>query len=148
MQSWCKEYIPNAKRISSLFCAILIEETVMFDKKITNESAAATLSAADAVDIHRNAYNAAFYELGLKWHWDGKIYPSVLCQDDERARLRAYLETHQSHLLKAYDAEFLVDAVQTAKARCFETMSEAGSRRGAPAAAINWAELHQHEVGV
>ena len=22
------------------------------------------------VDLERNAYNAAFYELGLRWHWD------------------------------------------------------------------------------
>jgi hypothetical protein len=120
----------------------------MFDKKIINVTTAATLTADDAVDIHRNAYNAAFYELGLRWHWDGKIYPSVLCMDDERARLRSYLETHQSHLLKAYDAEFLVDAVQTAKARCYETMAAAGNQRGNPGSSINWAELHQHEVGV
>jgi hypothetical protein len=119
----------------------------MFDKKIINEATAAALTTADAADIHRNAYNAAFYELGLRWHWDGKIYPSVLCQDEERARLRTYLESHQSHLLKAYDAEFLVDAVQTAKARCYETMIAAGSQRGA-GAPINWAEIHRAEVGV
>ena len=80
----------------------------MFDKKIDRHTAA---DAADAVDIHRNAYNAAFYELGLRWHWDGKIYPSVLDHDAERARLRAYVETYQPHLLKAYDADFLIDAV-------------------------------------
>ena len=27
-------------------------------------------SADDAADLHRNAYNAAFYELGLSWYWD------------------------------------------------------------------------------
>ena len=114
----------------------------MFDKKIDHQP------VADAADIHRNAYNAAFYELGLKWHWDGKIYPTVLSHDEERARLRQYVETHQSHLLKVYDAEFLVDAVQTAKDRCYETMAAAGTRRGTPDSSINWAELHQNEVGV
>jgi hypothetical protein len=113
----------------------------MFDKKIIHHATEAT----DPADIHRNAYNAAFYELGLRWHWDGKIYPSVLSQDDERTRVRTYLETHQSHLLKAYDAEFLVDAVETAKARCYETMTAVGSQSGAP---INWAEMHRAQVGV
>ena len=113
----------------------------MFDTKIITQAAA----AANSADIHRNAYNAAFYELGLRWHWDGKIYPSVLCQAEERARLRAYLETHQPHLLKAYDAEFLVDAVQAAKERCLENMTAEGCKAGAH---INWAEMHQGEVGV
>ena len=114
----------------------------MFDKKIARHTAA---DAPDAVDIHRNAYNAAFYELGLRWHWDGKIYPSVLDHDAERARLRQYMETYQPHLLKAYDADFLIDAVETAKERCYEAMTAEGCKAGA---SINWAEIHQGQVGV
>jgi hypothetical protein len=112
---------------------------VMFDTKTSSNA------AADTADIHRNAYNAAFYELGLKWYWDGRIYPSVLGRDDERDCLRTYLQTHQSHLLKAYDAEFLIDAIQTTKARCYETMTAEGCGAGAH---VNWAEMQQGEVGV
>lgn len=96
-------------------------------------------------DAHRNAYNAAFHELGLSFHWDGATYRDVLCQDGERACLRSYLETHQPHLLKAYDAEFLVDAIQAAKARCYDVMTADGCR---PGAFINWAEIQQHHAGV
>jgi hypothetical protein len=94
--------------------------------------------------LHRGAYNAAFYQLGLPWHWDGDTYASVLCPDGERECLRAYLRDRQPHLLRAYDAEFLIDAIQAAKARCYETMTAAGNRSSAY---VNWAELHQPQVG-
>ena len=100
--------------------------------------------ATDALDLHRDAYNAAFYELGLRWHWDEVIYPSALSPSGERQRLRRYLETQQPHLLTAYDADFLIDAIETAKARCHATMSAAGSRMGGY---INWAEMAQGQVG-
>ena len=31
--------------------------------------------------VHRNAYNAAFYELGLGWHWDAATYDQLLPLD-------------------------------------------------------------------
>ena len=66
------------------------------------------------------------------------------CADGDRECLRKYLQ-HQPHLLKAYDADFLVDAIQAAKERRFSAMPEAGCR---PAAFINWAEIQQHHAGV
>ncbi len=101
-------------------------------------------AAAFSVETHRDAYNAAFYELGFRWHWDQKIYHSVLSQNEERQRIRFYLETQQPHLLKAYDAEFLIDAIEHAKARCLDAMTTGGRKAGP---AINWAELQQHQVG-
>ena len=96
-------------------------------------------------DAHRNAYNAAFHELGLSFHWDSERYQSELCQDGERECLRRYLEQHQSHLLRAYDTEFLVNAIHTAKVRCYDVMTADGCR---PGAFINWAEIQQHHAGV
>lgn len=101
-------------------------------------------AAASAVDVHRNAYNAAFYELGLRWHWDEADYRSVQCSDGERACLRSYLEKHQPRLLSAYDADFLVDAIVQAKERCMGAMTADGCQAGAY---INWAELQQCQVG-
>jgi hypothetical protein len=101
--------------------------------------------ADQSVDAHRNAYNAAFYELGLKWHWDSDIYQSVSCKDGEKDRIRTYLETHQPHLLKAYDADFLVDVIQTTQARCYDAMNANGNRVGS---FINWAEIQKVEVGI
>ncbi|MDB5774746.1 MAG: hypothetical protein JWP38_879 [Herbaspirillum sp.] len=118
----------------------------MFDKNIHTATDAATAAAtAAAVDIHRNAYNAAFYELGLKWYWDCANYQAVLCPEDERQQLRAYLETQHPHMLKAYDTNFLIDAIQTTKARCYSAMAADGRGLGVT---VNWAEIQQHQVGV
>jgi hypothetical protein len=114
-------------------------------KRTFSENAMSTSHSSNQADAHRNAYNAAFHELGLSFHWDSAAYQDVLCQDGERACLRRYLEQHQPHLLKAYDAEFLVDAIQAAKARRYEVMTAAGCR---PGAFINWAEIQQHHAGV
>jgi hypothetical protein len=89
----------------------------------------------------RNAYNAAFYELGLGWFWEAGCHQAGPA--GERACVREYLAQHQPHLLTAYDADFLVDAILTAKARCAPQMA-AGGRP----AAIDWRELQQRQIGV
>jgi hypothetical protein len=76
-----------------------------------------TAHDADA-EIDRAAFNAAFYELGLRWHWDSRTYEGVASQACERHRLQGYLQSEQAHLLRAYDAEFLTDAILQAKQRC------------------------------
>lgn len=73
-----------------------------------------------ADETQRQAYNAAFDELGLSWHWDAVTYACLPAQG--RDRLRAYLEKEQSHLLRAYEAEFLINAIETAKDRCHQVM--------------------------
>ena len=75
-------------------------------------------AAAIEADADRHAYNAAFDELGLTWHWDVATYARL--QGRGRERVRMYLETEHPHLLRAYDADFLVEAVETAKVRCQE----------------------------
>jgi hypothetical protein len=79
-------------------------------------------------EAHRQAYNAAFEELGLSWHWDRVTYACLPAQGPEG--LRAYLQAEHSHLLRAYEADFLVNAIETAKSRCYEVMvrSRAGRR--------------------
>ena len=66
-----------------------------------------------SADIERNAYNAAFYELGFRWHWDSATYDDLARRSaDEPDRIRHYLAARQPHLLKAYDAEFLVELIR------------------------------------
>ena len=71
-------------------------------------------------EAHRQAYNAAFDELGLNWYWDPVTYACLPAAG--RDGLRAYLQAEQAHLLRAYDLDFLTDAIETAKARCYEVM--------------------------
>jgi hypothetical protein len=80
-------------------------------------------AAAAPGETERHAYNFAFDEMGLCWHWDEKTYSELRGLGSERERLRSYLERKHSHLLKAYDAEFLVDAISATKSRVAAQMS-------------------------
>ncbi len=90
----------------------------------------------------RNAYNAAFYELGLRWCWDEDTWRDLEQIDCEKSRITTYLRKHQPHLLTAYDADFLACAIQEAKARWHDTM------RASAAQSIDWKALQGAEVGV
>lgn len=79
-------------------------------------------------ETHRHAYNAAFEELGLTWYWDAATYARIQAHGREGVRL--YLETEQPHLLRAYEANFLVEAIETTQARCRASMS--GNRSHTP----------------
>jgi len=97
-------------------------------------------------EIERNAYNAAFYELGLRWHWDAQIYGQLLTRSPvARERVRLYLESAQSHLLTAYDAEFLVNAIEDKKAR--HRHGDADSNSWAAPQFCNWAAIQSGEIG-
>ena len=95
-------------------------------------------------DMELNAWNAAFYELGLRWHWDSATWDRLSCVGDcRKARLRHYLETEQAHLLRAYDAGFLVEAIERAQAeqrRIAETI-------GTPSRSFDWAQARGRELG-
>jgi hypothetical protein len=70
-------------------------------------------------ELQRQAYNSAFDELGLAWHWDRATYAWL---PEGPHRVRTYVEREHPHLLRSYDAEFLVNAVESAKARCCAVM--------------------------
>jgi hypothetical protein len=62
--------------------------------------------------LKQPTYRAALEELGFSWEWDPATYGTG------REGLRAYLEREQAHLLRAYEADFLVNAIEAAKSRC------------------------------
>lgn len=69
-----------------------------------------------AAEADRQAYNAAFGELGFDWAWDAATYAALPARGPER--VRAYLEREHPHLLRAYEADFLVNAIEAARQRC------------------------------
>lgn len=96
--------------------------------------AVSSIHETDAEGRERDAFNAAFRELGLRWHWDAATFGELKHIADDGQRIRTYLETREPHLLKAYDAHFLIDAVQSAKAVASATTGGGGSRRSAECA--------------
>ena len=97
----------------------------------------------EASELDRGAFNAAFYELGLHLYWDQGTYVSLAANPSERDRLRCFLEREQPHLLRAYDADFLADAVIRAKQRCQQssTARTARASREASCAEKPWEEV-------
>jgi hypothetical protein len=93
----------------------------------------------------RNAFNAAFYELGLRWHWDEERYVCALCEDGQRAHLRRYVQEEQPHMLRVYDVDFLANAILTVKQRLQAGAAVADALQ--PEAPVNWAALQQGETG-
>ncbi len=96
-------------------------------------------------EIERNAYNAAFYELGFRWHWDSHTYYELLSQSQHEAeRICHYLKTHQPHLLKSYEPDFLVEIIRQKKAEHLQR----GIAPGAVTARhFDWAQMPGCELG-
>src|ERR1700737_4802293 len=68
-------------------------------------------------DLHAHvcAYNMAFAELGLRFRWDARTLASLASIEGEAARIVAYIEAHHPHLLSAYSADFLSEAILAKK---------------------------------
>lgn len=75
---------------------------------------------SEAEDGERRAYNTAFWRLGLRWEWDPATYRELARLPGERERIRAYVERHQPHLLKAYDLDFLCRIIRDSRERAGE----------------------------
>jgi HAD superfamily hydrolase (TIGR01509 family) len=74
-------------------------------------------------DGHRIAYNGAFAEVGLEWHWDRSLYHELLFVGGGKERLRYYLE-HYDPPLPAGAPVDMVDRIHSAKVRRFSLLAE------------------------
>ena len=97
-------------------------------------------------ELDRNAFNAAFNELGLRWYWDCDTYVALLRERaDASARVRHYVETQQPHLLRAYDADFLCGVIQEKTDQHKRRLLQAGAQASPH---FNWAETLGRELGI
>ena len=74
-------------------------------------AATTTLSADD--EAARNAYNTAFSQMEIGWHWDATTYRELLADGDQP--VRSFVERHRPHLLRAYGIDCLVNAVEATR---------------------------------
>ena len=82
-----------------------------------------TYSPRDALEIERNAYNVAFCELGLDWYWDARTYAELRASSEQKCHVLSYVEAHRPHLLRAYDADFLVNAIEAKRTQSIRAMA-------------------------
>jgi len=71
----------------------------------------ADASGFTSTDALLSAYNAAFSDLGLRFRWNEATLDFFDDLGSELARITAYIERFHSHLLKAYDADFLAQLI-------------------------------------
>ena len=96
-------------------------------------------------ESERNAYNAAFHELGFRWHWDSETYSQLTHSGlNAEEQLRHYLETQQAHLLKAYDSAFLVSVIQEKQLQHRKRATASAAR---PCRHFDWAQTLGGELG-
>ena len=84
-------------------------------------SNAITISLNADDEAARNAYNTAFSQMEIDWHWDAATYRELVA--DGGQPVRSFVERHRPHLLRAYAVDCLVAAVETTRRELSATRS-------------------------
>lgn len=80
-------------------------------------------------DGHRPAFNAAFAELGLDWHWDEILYGKLLAVTGGKERIKYFVEAFLEPALRPDNVEQVAADIHRVKTRCY---TELVSRGGLP----------------
>ena len=78
-------------------------------------------------DGHRPAFNAAFREAGLDWHWNEEQYGELLAITGGKERIRHYMEQYSPASLERPDLGDWIAGLHKAKTRHYVTLLEKGS---------------------
>lgn len=78
-------------------------------------------------DGHRVAFNQAFADAGLDWHWDVDLYGRLLAVTGGKERMRHYVERFRSDIELPPDFTALVARLHAAKTRYYTDMLAQGS---------------------
>jgi HAD superfamily hydrolase (TIGR01509 family) len=77
-------------------------------------------------DGHRPAFNAAFKEAALGWHWDVDLYGELLAVTGGKERMRFYAERHDPDFLAQPNADAIIKSLHAAKTRHYQAILEGG----------------------
>ncbi|OIQ83756.1 phosphorylated carbohydrates phosphatase [mine drainage metagenome] len=70
-------------------------------------------------DGHRPAFNQAFSELGLDWHWDEVMYGKLLAVTGGKERIKHYVEFYLTPDHRPENVEQLAAELHRVKTRCY-----------------------------
>ena len=73
-------------------------------------------------DGHRPAFNLAFAEAGLDWHWDVALYGELLAVTGGKERMRYYVDRFRPDYSKPADFTELVARLHAAKTRHYTAL--------------------------
>lgn len=77
-------------------------------------------------DGHRVAFNLAFDEAGLDWHWDEALYGQLLAVTGGKERIRYYLERFNTEFTRPGDFDGFVKGLHAAKTRFYTQLLSEG----------------------
>jgi HAD superfamily hydrolase (TIGR01509 family) len=77
-------------------------------------------------DGHRPAFNAAFKEFGLDWHWDVPLYGQLLAVTGGKERMKYYVEAFRTDYIKPDNFDELVASLHKAKTAHYTRMLAEG----------------------
>lgn len=78
-------------------------------------------------DGHRVAFNLAFTQAGLDWHWDVPLYGELLAVSGGKERLRYYIENFSSGFEAPPDLAEFIRELHAAKTRFYLELMQAGA---------------------
>lgn len=78
-------------------------------------------------DGHRPAFNRAFAEAGLDWHWDEELYGQLLTVTGGKERIRHFAERHAPEVAARPDFPALVQRLHAAKTRHYVEIVDSGA---------------------
>ena len=77
-------------------------------------------------DGHRPAFNMAFEEAGLDWHWDEALYGELLAVTGGKERIKYYLNDFNQDFQKPDDFDGFVKGLHAAKTRFYTQLMQDG----------------------
>lgn len=77
-------------------------------------------------DGHRIAFNQAFSEAGLDWHWDAPLYGELLAVTGGKERMRFYLDRYRPDLPRPADLDAQIARLHAAKTRHYTALLAQG----------------------
>jgi HAD superfamily hydrolase (TIGR01509 family) len=83
-----------------------------------------TLSETE--ETHRRAFNRAFSDAGLPWHWDTALYADLLAVTGGKERIRHFVESRGAELPAAGDVDDFIRSLHAEKTRHYAAMVTGG----------------------
>jgi HAD superfamily hydrolase (TIGR01509 family) len=78
-------------------------------------------------DGHRPAFNAAFVELGLNWHWDEALYGELLAVTGGKERIKFYVESFLPPARRPQNLDQVAADIHRIKTRCYTELVSKGA---------------------
>jgi beta-phosphoglucomutase-like phosphatase (HAD superfamily) len=99
-------------------------------------------------DGHRRAFNQAFSDLGLDWHWDEVLYGDLLAVTGGKERILHFIERHSPPLPEGREPVALARDIHACKTAHFVNLVEEGAISLRPGVKRLIAEARAHNITI